>query len=380
MTSLLAIPNTKSVSSASFKVPDTVDLDDVNSSDVSFLNALTKVKPDAAGSIRGVKEAQIYKRVSPSVVLIATNTGLGSGSLLNNNGDVLTNWHVIAGAKEIGVIFKPSQEGKNIANADVRRARIVKIDQVSDLALLRLESVPQNASPVSFASMDDIMVGADVHAIGHPTGEAWTYTKGVVSQIRQDYKWTSEDKKAHNASVIQTQTPINPGNSGGPLLTDDGKLVGVNSFKSKGEGLNFAVSVDDVRRFLSSNENRLAKEIPQENKKKQQKCGDEARELYSGPNKEKTGSISVYDTNCDGKPDFDITLPYDTSKDAYWRFDTNGDGKYDQLYFDPTRKGYFEFSLHDINYDGKWDMVGFHEAGKIKPVRYELYEVFTARR
>jgi S1-C subfamily serine protease len=77
--------------------------------------------------------------------------------------------------------------------------------------------------------------------IGHPTGEAWSYTTGVISQYRQNYEWQAEGNSIrHRADIIQTQTPINPGNSGGPLLSDSSNLIGVNSFKSGGEGLNFA--------------------------------------------------------------------------------------------------------------------------------------------
>ena len=98
----------------------------------------------------------------------------------------------------------------------------------------------------------------DVHAIGHPTGEAWTYTTGVISQYRQGYEWKAEDDPIkHKADIIQTQTPINPGNSGGPLLSDLSSLIGVNSFKAGGEGLNFAVSVDEVRKFIARSGNRI---------------------------------------------------------------------------------------------------------------------------
>jgi S1-C subfamily serine protease len=82
-------------------------------------------------------------------------------------------------------------------------------------------------------SSEDIEVGADVRAIGHPKGEEWTYTKGIVSSVRPDYEWSGEPGESHRATVIQTQTPINPGNSGGPLLSDEGKIVGVNSFRKK---------------------------------------------------------------------------------------------------------------------------------------------------
>ena len=87
-----------------------------------------------------------------------------------------------------------------------------------------------------------MQVAEEVHAIGHPKGLYWSYTKGVASQIRTKWKWTSSKSKIkHQATVIQTQTPLSPGNSGGPLFSDTGKMVGVNTMKEEGENLNFAV-------------------------------------------------------------------------------------------------------------------------------------------
>src|SRR5262249_45680196 len=127
------------------------------------------------------------------------------------------------------------------------------------LALVAVETPPLGFGPLEVAKMDSVAIGSDVHAIGHPTGESWTYTKGVVSQIRRDYSWKAEDGVEHKADLIQTQTPINPGNSGGPLLNDLGQIVGVNSFKSTdSEGLNFAVAASEVQRFLATDKNRFA--------------------------------------------------------------------------------------------------------------------------
>lgn len=362
---------------------ENLDLDKNIFAPKSFSKLLSNVKADTPSGLRGVKEVQLYKKLSPSVVLVVSESGLGSGSVLNTSGDILTNWHVIDGAKEVGVIFKPQLEGKKISKADVRRARVVRIDEVSDLALLRVLDPIGNVTPIAFGNMQaDVAVGADVHAIGHPTGESWTYTKGVVSQVRRDYKWTSESHKAHQATVIQTQTPINPGNSGGPLLTDDGKLVGVNSFKSSGEGLNFAVSVDEVQRFLGATTNRFAANVPTENaaQASANTCPSEPKEIYSGYNKDNTNFVTAYDIDCDNKADFEIRTPRDKSKAVIWAFDQNGDGRPDMLVFDSNRAGAFDFSLHDVDFDGKWDLVGFHPDGKLKASRFERYDVYIARR
>src|SRR5262249_1261133 len=132
---------------------------------------------------------------------------------------------------------------------------VIKTDPVHDLALLRPKALPSRAiKPIIIATQDNIEVGADVRAIGHPTGEIWTYTTGIVSQIRPNYEWSYDEKDVkHRATVIQTQTPINPGNSGGPLLGDDAQLIGVNTFGPKDtQGLNFAISAKDVRAFLAA--------------------------------------------------------------------------------------------------------------------------------
>ena len=187
-----------------------------------------------------------------------TKEGFGSGSLLDTAGNILTNWHVVKGYEYVAVVFKPTVEGKEPTRDDIKRGRVVKYDEIADLALVKVSEVPTGRTPVRLGDTSEIAVGMDVHAIGHPTGEAWTYTTGVISQYRQGYEWKAEgDPIKHKADIIQTQTPINPGNSGGPLLSDSSSLIGVNSFKAGGEGLNFAVSVDEVKKFIARPETEL---------------------------------------------------------------------------------------------------------------------------
>jgi S1-C subfamily serine protease len=342
--------------------------------------ALSQLKVEREIKLRGAKEAKLYKSISQSVVLVATKGSLGSGSLISDGGEILTNWHVIRGFTEVGVIFKPKIEGKELKDADIRRAKVIMFDEVRDLALLQVSDVPKGVKAVSLGSMNEINVGIDVHAIGHPTGEAWTYTKGVVSQIRRDYQWTSESRKQHRATVIQTQTPINPGNSGGPLLSDEGKLVGVNSFKSAGEGLNFAVSVQDVMAFLGASSSRLAADVStKKSESRSSSCPEKPVELFAGVDSEKAANVWSYDSNCDGKSDFEIRVPFDSTKPTSVAFDRNGDGKVDLEVFDVGRDDKFDFSFHDVDHDGKWDLVGFHSDGGLVATRFESYESVIAK-
>jgi hypothetical protein len=221
-------------------------------------------------------------------------------------------------------------------------------------------------------SLQDVAVGSDVHAIGHPTGESWTYTKGFVSQIRQGYEWSTEDGMAHRADVVQTQTPINPGNSGGPLLSDQGRLVGINSFKAEGEGLNFAVSVGEVRSLLAATrDRRLARRDPERTSHTAQgEC--KGRELKRGRNARGDANQIAYDLSCSGKTDAVLTMPDDVSK-PITLFVEGAANEPNVLLIDNDRDGKWDVSLYDTDKDGKPDMIGYHRNGEPKPFRFEPY-------
>ena len=104
---------------------------------------------------------------------------------------------------------------------------------------------------VNLAKQSNITIGQKVHAIGHPAGLYWSYTDGIISQIRLQHKWSYSEDWLLQADVIQTQVPINPGNSGGPLLDNNHNLVGINSMGyDEFDNLNFAVSISSVKEFL----------------------------------------------------------------------------------------------------------------------------------
>lgn len=198
---------------------------------------------------RGAKEVVLYRNAAPAVVLVVTNESIGTGVIIDRGGHVITNWHVIQNQSDIVVVLKP-KDSTDLKKELAFEATVEKVDEIADLALLKINSPPQNLMSLRLASSLNLAVGQDVHAIGHPTGgSVWTYTKGIISQIRTDFTWSASDRD-HIATVIQTQTPVNPGNSGGPLLDDSGRVIGINSFRSQGQGLNYAVASDVVQAFL----------------------------------------------------------------------------------------------------------------------------------
>lgn len=328
-----------------------------------FAEALGGLRAEPAATTRGAADAQIYRRAAPSVVLIVTDKGLGSGALITADGQILTNHHVVEGAKQIGVVFKPGLDGAALTKSDVRKAEVLKVDQVTDLALIKVEAVPTGVAPLKLGDSNSLQVGADVHAIGHPTGQIWTYTRGIVSQIRRAYEWNFDGKTPHEATVIQTQTPINPGNSGGPLLDAQGALVGVNSFVSDGEGLNYAVSVEDVKTFLARAKDRVATPAaPCEWKTIR-------TERWTDPK----GEAELIDTDCDGEIDATAFTPAKKREPAVLMASERPEskGEVDTIYADGDRDGEVDWVLYDTDGDGKFDLRGDYRTGEEEPYRWE---------
>lgn len=338
--------------------------------------ALASLQQDSMGLTRSSQGRSVFRLVAPSVVLIVTEDSMGSGTLINSKGEILTNLHVIGSNNEVGVIFKPLNNTEAIDKKTIRRARVVKVDEVTDLALIQVLEFPSSAKPISIGESHDVNIGADVHAIGHPNGESWTYTAGVISQYRIKYKWLE-----HQADVIQTQTPINPGNSGGPLLTDTGLIIGVNSFKGiDTEGLNFAVSVSEIRDFISRSKSRYrrASNIKPRQIESAKNCGEPVIiDRGRAENKEgKPYAWTNWDTDCDGQVDSDFIIPDDKSENVIIRRDKNGDKVYDLIFVADRAsfllgKVFILASFWDTNYDGVWDLVGLHPDGSFKPSQFK---------
>ncbi len=353
-----------------------VNLEQLNNSLLSEqrTNSLIKeVKIDLSNKTRGPNEVAVFEQVSYGTVIITTADGIGSGALVTQKGHIVTNLHVVGNSKYVSVFFKPV--GKTtVSRTDSVRGEVIKVNGLKDLALVKVESIPPQARPIGLATSTP-KVGADAHAIGHPRGEYWTYTKGYVSAIRNDYKWSSDEKSNYQANIIQTQTPINPGNSGGPLISDERKLIGINSFiLPNNPGLNYAVSVDDVRAFLKQEGSKTPPTSKPTSKAKAAECGD--KPSNSGTKKDDVdGEYEFYafDTKCNGKIDMVLIKPKSKKRPIRLLMDTNDDGKWDVVIVDSNQDGKWDFSLYDNDNDGKFDVIGYHPDGEIKASRFEAF-------
>jgi S1-C subfamily serine protease len=211
-------------------------------------------EPEKQFSTRSISGPRLFRQVANSVVFVFTEEGTqGSGILLSNKGTIVTNWHVVENEQTVGIFFKPSNTSVKIAftEKDVFLARVLRTDRLRDLALLEMISPHPITNLAQLGNLSDLEVGQDVFAISHPKGLPWSYTEGVVSQIRPKHEWKSDKETLHRATLIQTQTVISFGSSGGPLFDTAGRLIGI-LVASKGPGLNFAIAVSEVKDFILS--------------------------------------------------------------------------------------------------------------------------------
>jgi S1-C subfamily serine protease len=175
-------------------------------------------------------------------LLEVPSEGAGSGIVLDKLGHVLTNFHVVEGAKEIQVL---------LYDGSSHQAALVGADPATDVAVIRVAAPPDVLVPVSFGTSNDLRVGQRVFAIGNPFGLERTLTTGIISSLNRSLPTrTGRTIK----SIIQTDAAINPGNSGGPLLDSASRLVGMNtaiaSRTGQSSGVGFAIPVGTLARIV----------------------------------------------------------------------------------------------------------------------------------
>jgi|GraSoi2013_115cm_1033766.scaffolds.fasta_scaffold04425_2 S1-C subfamily serine protease len=196
----------------------------------------------------------VYKKVLPSVVNITSRTvqfdffygevpqeGQGSGFIIDREGHILTNYHVIADARQIEVTTSEKKK---------YRAQVVGTDRINDLAVIQIHG-DTVLEPATLGDSKRLAVGQKVYAIGNPFGLAGTMTRGIISSIRP--------VRGPNGNfideAIQTDAAINPGNSGGPLLNSRGEVVGMNTFifseAGQSAGLGFAIPINAAKAVLN---------------------------------------------------------------------------------------------------------------------------------
>lgn len=197
----------------------------------------------------------VYKKALPSVVNITSTTvsfnffygvvpeqGQGSGFILDKEGHILTNYHVISNARSVEV---------KLSNSQTYKAKVLLADPAHDLALLKIDA--PNLHPATLSASHGLEVGQLVYAIGNPFGLNGTMTRGMISSIRS----VREPNGNLITDAIQTDAAINPGNSGGPLLDSQGDVIGITTMIDTGGGANqnagigFAIPIDTVKAVLN---------------------------------------------------------------------------------------------------------------------------------
>ena len=326
---------------------------------------------------------EIFEKFANSVVYIENqkDRGTGSGFVINHKGlKIITNWHVVETAKDVTICLRTDDLNK-VCDTDYYTGKVIKKNKRKDLAMIEVKGLPSSIKPVVYGKYKDVKIGQTAFAIGHPEGLVWTFTNGMISQKRPEHNWSYKSSR-HKAKTIQIQVPINPGNSGGPLFNKDQKLIGVNTFTSEGENLNFAIAVDDLIEFINEVEQKDI-DSPYIKKKKKsntwiQKKSDknkksgisqkypDAKEVDLNENgiidawmldEDKNGKYekALLDLNEDGIIEM---VAFDENENQNYEmvfFDTDLDGNADEAEYDENDDGVMDFTAYDYNQDGEWD-------------------------
>jgi S1-C subfamily serine protease len=199
-----------------------------------------------------INSVRVYKKMANATVLIASayvshhhiaqasGKGLGSGVLIDEQGSIVTNAHVVEGAANITVTL---HDGTRLP------AELIGSDLQSDVALLHV-TLPQGPhAPAQLGDSDKLEIGQKVLAIGHPFGLGYAFSTGIVSGFG---KLLETNQEVFQERVIQTTTPINPGNSGGPLVDSEDRVVGINSAILMGaQNIGFAIPINTVKSIMT---------------------------------------------------------------------------------------------------------------------------------
>jgi len=201
----------------------------------------------SAPTSAGLDATQVYRRAGPGVGVVRTNAGLGTGFVIDSDGHVLTNAHVVVDATTVDFDLPRTLAGGEI---ETYPAKVLGLDKSTDVAVLQIDAPADKLHPLALAASGNRpVVGEPVVAIGTPLGEEGTVTTGIVSAVSREIDSLTPNVKIYGA--IQTDAAINHGNSGGPLLNGEGQVIGINSqilSENNGNiGIGFAIPISTAR-------------------------------------------------------------------------------------------------------------------------------------
>ena len=317
----------------------------------------------------------LFKQAAESVVFIDSDNALGSGVIITDEGHIITNYHVIEDLND-DEIYVYLYEGVHnydelVENYEYYTAEILSIDKSKDLALLQLEQEVDNISPILFAYDEDVKIGSQVFAIGHPMTDdvyLWSFTEGIVNRIALE-EWSyaigglmgwflGEDDYKISANVITTQTPINGGNSGGLLMNSNGNLVGINTY-SFDEYMNVsgAIALNEIEEFLNRNDLEVVDIDDVNNLKNNSSDLVYNFEIFdtNQSNDEGFGFNTIFDNN---EALIELIVPGNKNEAAYIGIDLNNDFVYDVVLFDVNDDESFSFWEIDLDNDGEYEWSG----------------------
>ena len=185
-----------------------------------------------------------------AVMLVVTPNSLGSALLIDNEGHLLTPWHVVQGFSTVTVWAKAA--GQNIPDGvSPMVARVVRANRQSDLALLVLEDGAVAAEPVVLADSVDLKRGEIVHLIGHSNGNRWTHVMARFSRLKKRHSWVTKGRFVHREAVLSNKATGAPEATGGAVFNSQKQLIGLNIQVGRNSGQVYSVTVETIRRFLA---------------------------------------------------------------------------------------------------------------------------------
>jgi len=274
---------------------------------------------------------------------IVPGGGIGTGSLIDYNGLILTNWHVIENATQVWVYphpKDPSKEGlaiDKLADAEKFLARVVAKSKKTDLALIQVTGISKRIIPIPLGINDEVQSGEEIFAIGHPMGYGWDIAKGNVRGKIKNHKFNygpppkEGEEFDHEASVIRHSSGTVGGSSGGPLFNEKGRMIGINNMGHDEASMNFAIAIKHAQELIENKEQPGIKTTstvePLTEKILRQKYPNLMSEDWS-----KNGIIDT------------------------WYVDVNNNGTGDTIYIDDDGDGFMEVMLMDLNENGSYEI------------------------